>query len=247
MISLKEALVSKNRNVNIDREREILNFLRNNYTFYTGTYKNSVDVTNIIIDAYGTGDQYDVLKLNTKGIINIKSPNLIISLNKDAESLTDGLFEWGELKINMFRCTGCKNLKSLTGSPKKLIGDPKKHTGGFDCSHCDNLISLEGGPLKSTWFSCNSCPKLKTLEGAPEYVDIEFNCSYCDNLISLEGISQFKYSKISNDIVSVCNCIGCPKIKSLKGIPQIISKIFVTRKYIVDTADIPDYKIKWYN
>ena len=99
MISLKEALVSKNRNVNIDREGEILNFLRNNYTFYTGTYKNSVDVTNIIIDAYGTGDQYDVLKLNAKGIINIKSPNLIISLNKDAESSTDGLFEWCELKI----------------------------------------------------------------------------------------------------------------------------------------------------
>lgn len=39
MISLKEALVSKNRNVNIDREREILNFLRNNYTFYTGLIK----------------------------------------------------------------------------------------------------------------------------------------------------------------------------------------------------------------
>ena len=75
MISLKEALVRKNRNVNIDREGEILNFLRNNYIFYTGTYKNSVDVTNIIIDAYGTGDQYDVLKLNAKGIINIKSPN----------------------------------------------------------------------------------------------------------------------------------------------------------------------------
>lgn len=65
--------------------------------------------------------------------------------------------------------------------------------------------------------------------------------------MSLEGISQFKYSKISNDIVSVCNCIGCPKIKSLEGIPQIILRIFATRKYIVDTANIPDYKIKWYN
>ena len=52
-------------------------------------------------------------------------------INEKVESLTNGLFRWGEVG-GVFYCDHCENLKSLKGAPK-VIGE------GLYCGHCDKL------------------------------------------------------------------------------------------------------------
>ena len=81
----------------------------------------------------------DDLVVDCRGDVNVT--------NEKVESLTNGLFRWGEVG-GMFNCSSCENITSLEGSPKKVGGD----------------------------FYCGSCNKLTTLEGATEEVDGIFNC-----------------------------------------------------------------------
>ena len=122
-----------------------------------------------------------------------------IELNWKVESLTNGLFQWGNIGEN-FNCKGTR-ITSLEGAPKKVKW--------FNCSHT-NIESLEGCPENTLRFECISCPKLKTLEGGPKQT-IGYFCESCENLESLKGgpISTKKFS-----------CFNCPKLKSLDGCPQ---------------------------
>ena len=147
-------------------------------------------------------------KENIKGTYKIDPKTLDINSNGDIEITNKNITEFpdyihfGTVGGN-FYCSGCKNLTSLKGSPKKVGGDfncydcnnltslegaPEKVSGMFICSYCDNLTSLEGAPEKVGGnFGCNDCKKLTSLEGAPEEVGGYFNCNYCSNLTSLKG------------------------------------------------------------
>ena len=68
----------------------------------------------------------------------------------DIESLTNGLFQWGEVGGG-FYCNGCRSLKSLEGGPKK-VGE------NFTCNYCLSLESLEGAPEEvGGYFNCFKC------------------------------------------------------------------------------------------
>ena len=73
----------------------------------------------------------------------------------DITVLTNGLFEWGEVKGD-FNCSGSLKLESLEGAPKRVDGN----------------------------FSCGYCPSLKSLKGAPKYVGGDFKCPNCKKLTS---------------------------------------------------------------
>ena len=95
--------------------------------------------------------------------------------NKNITSLTNGLFRWGKVNKS-FICSSCKNLTSLEGAPKEVVG-------GFYCNGCDNIKSLQGAPKKvGGEFECSGCENLITLEGAPEKVRNEIFCANCNNL-----------------------------------------------------------------
>ena len=142
MISLKEALIRKNRSIDMDSniKKEILSFLSNTYS----TFKDN---------------QYSIYKDKDKWIVDVSQP-LIVS-NFNIQHLTNGLFEFGVVN-EYFDCNDCPNLKSLEGAPEKI-------DGSFSCRWCKNLSSLKGVPEKiSGNFLCCGCEKLKSLEGAPK-------------------------------------------------------------------------------
>ena len=131
----------------------------------------------------------DDLVVDCVGLVEVK--------NKSIESLTNGLFRWGNVD-GSFDCNGCRDLKSLEGAPesvgdsfdcsdctklKSLEGAPKEVGGGFYCSQCNSLTSLKGSPKKvGGYFNCRKCINLKSLEGAPEKIGERLNCRYCDKL-----------------------------------------------------------------
>ena len=94
--------------------------------------------------------------------------------NKSITSLTNGLFSWGEVD-GFFDCSECDNLISLEGAPKMVMGY-------FTCDNCDNLTSLEGAPKEVSNFYCRNCNKITSLKGAPEWVGGSFYCGGCPNL-----------------------------------------------------------------
>lgn len=112
-----------------------------------------------------------------KFIVNLTG-NLVFK-NIRLKSLTNGIFEWGEITGN-FRVPNLY-ITSLEGAPKKVGGD-------FSCARCHGLTSLEGGPEEVGGnYDCSSCD-ITSLEGAPKEKGDHFNCCYCKNLTSLKGI-----------------------------------------------------------
>ncbi len=98
-----------------------------------------------------------------------------------------------------FNCSECQDLISLKGSPEEV-------GGSFNCSECDKLTSLEGAPEKvGVNFYCWNCKKLTSLEGAPKEVGGKFSCWRCKSLTSLEGAPE----KVGGDF----DCYSCPKLK----------------------------------
>ena len=74
-----------------------------------------------------------------------------------------------------------KNLTSLKGSPKKIIGN-------FKCDD-NNLKTLEGGPdFVGRSFDCTRS-NLVSLKGAPRHVGTSFYCTQ-NKITSLEGCSR---------------------------------------------------------
>ena len=120
-------------------------------------------------------------------------------INEKVESLTNGLFRWGEVG-GVFYCDHCENLKSLKGAPKKT-------DNGFYCNGCENLTSLEGAPEEVGWsFVCSYCKNLTSLEGAPEKVGMLFDCDNCPNLkITDSDREKYKLHKYSAYIPQITN------------------------------------------
>ena len=152
MISLKEALVRKNRNNNVSElvYSEAIDFLKQNYKFkIPREYKNEIE---------------KYIKFQD-GIIDVLC-DIEVS-NKTITSLSNNLFKFNTITGN-FDCRSCNNLTSLEGAPKEV-------GGYFDCSRCENLNSLKGAPEKVGGdFYCDKCNNLKSLEGAPKVIKGRF-------------------------------------------------------------------------
>ena len=183
------------------------------------------------------------LKENYKGSIKIsKEPNKdgkyevsstsdIVVINRNINSLTNGMFIWTTVG-GYFSCSFCFKLESLEGAPKKVGGDfycsfnkslkslensPKEVGGNFYCSRCPDLTSLEGAPKKVGGdFHCYGCSSLKSLEGAPKVIDGNFDCSDCPSLNSLEGAPK----EVGRDFY----CHNC-KVKFTKDDVKKVSNV----------------------
>ena len=168
---------------------------------------------------------YIIDKINGEFVVS--APKNVVSMEKSqADSLTGGLFKWGE--VESFFVLECHNIKTLEGAPQKcdhfqierldelisLQGAPKT-TQTFQCGNCKKLKSLEGAPQECNLFSCNNCINLKSLKGCPKKVDKV----YCFNtgIINLEGLPKTSLSYL--------NCAQCCDLTSLKGCPARLKKL----------------------
>lgn len=126
------------------------------------------------------------------------------------ESLTNGMFVWGTV-YGSFDCSHCENLKSLEGSPKEV-------QGYFSCNRCTSLKSLENGPKRvSGPYVCSECDSLESLKGCAPTVNGYFNCARCANLKSLKYSPKQVHDFIASD---------CFSIKDLVGVTQNIKHDF---------------------
>lgn len=192
-----------------------------------GSNDNKSLVKNWIMDKYEIGGDLTI------------SDDFVVDCNGDVEvidysieSLTNGLFKWGTIDGN-FCCSGCENLKSLEGAPKKVIGV-------WDCYRCSSLVNLKGGPeYVGEDFYCSDCKNLVSLEGAPDFVGLVFDCSDCAKLESLKGSPK----QVSGNF----DCHGCIKLKSLKGATDWVCGYFYYGGHIkmkITNADRKNYLLK---
>ena len=158
---------------------------------------------------YKIAGSYDIKVTKNGSVVDVNCGVEVI--NKNIISLTNGLFEFGEVS-GWFLCSNCKSLTSLKGAPKKVEED-------FWCRGCDSLKTLEGAPKEVECdFDCSNCKSLTSLKGAPEKVDGDFYCNNCDSLKSLEDAPE----KIWGDFI----CSRCKSLKSLEGAPKEVGRGF---------------------
>jgi hypothetical protein len=133
------------------------------------------------------------------------------SLNPYTDSLTNGLFQWGEIN-GSFEVKYNKKITSLEGAPKKVRHD-------FSCRDCSSLESLEGSPQEvGRNYVCSGCTSLKSLKGCPEEIGERFHCERCTGITSLEGCPK----KVGMSF----RCMECTSLKTLKGAPEKIPSVF---------------------
>lgn len=240
MISLKEALIRKNRTVDVDaiRKQEIVNFLKENYLFFELGGTNNEQISYIHdIERYIEID---------KNKVNV---NCNIFLKNKLDNVTNNLFQFGKIKGH-FMCSYC-NLKTFQNCPEyvegnfvgrgnaitSLTGSPKIVENVFDCSYSNSLRSLEGSPDKVNCYMCYCCNKLKTLQGITQNISQCINCDACLLLTDLEGISD-KFDGF----------IACGFIFSLKGCPKnasiYINIVSIHKPLIKGIDEIDPKKIK---
>ena len=146
-------------------------------------------------------DNYDIKGVirpyKKDGVLFIDIDGKVMIKNEELTSLTNGMFCFGIVK------------------------------GGFDCSYCESLTSLEGAPKEVGGpFICYSCTSLETLEGAPRKVGKSFDCDYCNSLTSLKGAPK--------EVGGYFSCSYCYSLKSLKGIPKEIGGNFYCYSLKID-------------
>ena len=165
-------------------------------------------VKEFLKENYNIRGSYTIKETKTGFIVDVKGD--IEVANESIASLTNGLFEFGEVSGD-FHCDDCDLLTSLEGAPKKCMD--------FSCHGCKSLTSLEGAPKEvNGGFGCSECNSLKSLEGAPKEVGRDFDCSGCKSLKSLQGAP--------GKVRWAFDCNGCKSLKSLKGAPKEVGDSF---------------------
>ena len=143
------------------------------------------EIKQFIKDNYKINGELQISKEpNENGKYEVSCRDVLVK-NNHITSLTNNLFEWGEI-ISDFDCFDCIYLTSLEGAPKKvgrvfkcgrcksltsLKGAPEEVGDYFSCAYCDSLTSLEGAPKKTRYFDCFNCGKQFTKD------DVKKNCS----------------------------------------------------------------------
>ena len=240
MIPLKEALIRKNRQVNLDQD-EIIDFIIKNYSLSGTPYISNLNWSDFNI--------YDVIKINNKHEVNIAFPDrtnegstvgevTLMANNKNLQKLTNGKFVFGIIEGN-FYCGGT-NITSLEGAPKACYNF---YCGGTDitslkgienmrCNIGDNSVYVPWSRTGAIYNSkrvgeinCSKCDKLKSLEGAPEFISADitgkriqeegkFNaltCKHCVNLTSLDGLTRY-------EVPAFIDLTGCRRLQSIDEI-----------------------------
>ena len=129
-----------------------------------------------------------------------------------------------------FYCSKCTSLTSLEGAPKEV-------GRAFNCSGCTSLTSLEGAPQKvGEAFFCVDCTSLTSLKGAPQKVGESFFCSGCTSLTSLEGAPK--------EVGGYFDCSDCTSLISLKGAPQKLGGGFFCRNTKISSSQKQSY-LSW--
>lgn len=118
---------------------------------------------------------------NENGRYEVSCYDVLVKNNR-ITSLTNNLFEWGEISGD-FDCFDCRYLTSLKGSPKKVGRN-------FKCDRCKSLTSLEGAPEKVVdYFCCSYCDSLTSLEGAPKETGY-FDCFNCGKQFTKDDVKK---------------------------------------------------------
>ena len=188
-----EGILDIEDNINYDISKDVIEqFLKDN---------------NDIRGPHTIKETKDGFIVDVKGKVEVK--------NRDITSLTNGLFEFGEVSRD-FDCASCKSLKTLKGAPKIVVWS-------FDCSGCKSLKTLKGAPEKVGWsFDCSKCDLLTSLEGAPKEVEENFDCSNCKSLKTLEGAPKEVGRRF------FCDCCGVNfKTEDVKKYTKVTKNIYV--------------------
>ena len=196
--SLLDDLDTIEKNSNDDVIPNIEDFIKKNYRLDSGV-------------KYTISSQ---LNENGKYVVDVRGRFSWVKFIGKGDSLTNGLFEFGELYGCGFDCSE-SNISSLIGAPKTIICDGSLHY--FDCSNCKNLRSLEGGSVMASFkYDCSNCKNLRSLEGAPKdcHALAKFDCSGCTSLKSLKG-GPDRLDRGS------FKCSGCTSLKTLEGSPVV--------------------------
>lgn len=164
---------------------------------------------NIIMIEQFLKDNYEIDgKYSIDGNI-VNAPAARIKLiNKNCDTLTNGLFEFGE--VYNFICRR-SSIKTLKGAPKSVYS--------FSCSFCQELTNLEGAPQYiAEFFTCEGCKKITSLKGLPDVVSGELECANCASLKTLKGGPK--------EIGIHFDCTKCPKLKNLDYLPKIKRNLY---------------------
>ena len=87
----------------------------------TETIENDI-IKQFIEDNYRIKGEIEIIKKRNKYIVNVNGYYVWVQVtNKNINSLTNGLFEWGNIN-GLFSCRECSQLTSLIGSPKYILG-----------------------------------------------------------------------------------------------------------------------------
>lgn len=218
MKSLKESILDDMENsLENGNIAMIMKFLKENYT----------GIDKVVISE----------KPNKQGLYEVKSKDGI-TLNPNAEAITDGTFTWTKVR-GYFIITDGLNLKC-----KDLTGCPKEVKGAFKLYNLPQLESLKGGPdIVGGYLSLFKCPKLKSLEHCPKKIGGTKNLGCvlggltiveCHSLKNLEGCPSVING--NSDLVFTNN----NSLESLKGCPQKAGRFECTfNPKLNDTDDMP--------
>ena len=156
-----EGLLDRVKNKEVNHEDLIRDYLKNNYACKQNNYNIEV--------------------IDGKYIVNVDG-NIMLK-NRKVKHLTNGLFEFGEVKGD-FMVSSC-DIIDFIGGPKEV------YNGDLSIQFCDDLESLEGCPkIVYNSFEIHNCPNLKSFEGAPEEIKWGFYCRGCYNITKLKGFPK---------------------------------------------------------
>lgn len=159
----------------------------------------------------------------------VNAPNArvqFINNSNNIHELTNGLFEFGDVRSFICRRT---SITSLKGGPKKV--------DFFSCGFCQELKSLEGAPqIIDGEFTCESCKKLTSLKGLPNIVNGHLECTHCHSLKSLRGAPK----KINGTF----DIIDCKKLKNLNYLPEVMGNFYCEEDIMNANMDIIERQVK---
>ena len=220
MISLKEALVRKNRVADIDElnRNEILKFLDDNYFIYHHWNKRLV------------GDQLlEILKFEKNNVIDIEGDKVSIHLKTPLDSFTNGMFKFGKIHGDLIIDPALK-LQYLPKNGPVEVDNMVLNSNDF-------LKSLKGCPKILNNLDCYMCQDLLSVEGL-KYVGGDITFSLCTRLKDLK-----KFPANFSGVIYLDNT----SVKSLKDLPRSVKKILISKWMGDDLKDIDglEGKIKY--
>ena len=192
MISLKESLINRKKNIDVVSiaKNDVKEFILSNYKFLDAPMLNQRMLDEAIFIAPGEGDKFAV------------SCKKGLELKEDAKSLTNDQFEWDTIDGSFL--IRSKNITSLKGCPKVINGQ-------FSIFNAQSLKTLEYFPTFVKYdIRIIGCTDLTSLKGMPKRINGPLHIITCA-LKDLKGCPN----KIKNGLFMTT----CWDLKSMDGCP----------------------------